>query len=54
MILASNSYGTVNMDLWRAFVEVIKKIRIKKIEIHAEINVSSAALTPHLHYLSPS
>ena len=31
-ILASNSYGTVNIDLGNTFVEVIKEICIKNIE----------------------
>ena len=36
--MASNSYGTINNDLQKAFVEVIKKICIKNIETIAETN----------------
>lgn len=35
-ILVSNTYGTVNIYLRKAFAEVIKKICIKKIEINVE------------------
>lgn len=37
----SNSYGTVNIDLRNAFVEVIKKIFIKKIDRNTENNETS-------------
>ena len=39
--MASSSYGTVTIDLQKAFAEVIKKICIKMIEINAETNETS-------------